>query len=148
MFIQILIGTAMIIMTVVLQILFTSTATLLLYKKEGWFIKPPLFFKAAISMILVVLWLVVGISLSAWLWAGIFLVLDIFRSLEPAFYFSIVTFTTLGYGDIIVVPEWRILASFVAVDGLIIFGLNAAYLVEFTNRLNSAQDDIRMPPPG
>jgi hypothetical protein len=37
--------------------------------------------------------------------------------------------------------EWRILASFAAVNGLIIFGLNTAFLVEFTNRLRQRQEE-------
>ena len=40
--------------------------------------------------------------------------------------FSIVTFTTLGYGDIILSENWRILASMEAAAGIIFFGWSTA----------------------
>ncbi len=137
---QILIGTAVIFITIVIQVLFIGIAIQMLTKRGGWLIKPPFVVKTTVAMVAVVLWLILGISLSAWSWAGVFLTAGVFQSLEPALYFSIVTFTTLGYGDITLDPQWRILASFAAVDGLIIFGLNTAFLVEFTSRLRSTQE--------
>lgn len=140
MIIQLIIGTLLIFTTIVLQVLFIGGAISIPTKNGEWLVRPPYTFKLIISLTVVVLWLVIGISLSAWLWAGLFLCLDIFDTIETSLYFSIVTFTTLGYGDVIVANEWRILASFAAVNGLIIFGLNTAFLVEFTSRLRSAQE--------
>ena len=137
---QIFIGTAVIFMTIVTQVLFISTAIHALTQRGAWLVRPPLIVKTILALVAVVLWLIVGISLSAWLWAGVFLAVEVFQNLEPALYFSIVTFTALGYGGITLDPQWRILASFAAVNGLIIFGLNTAFLVEFTGRLRSAQE--------
>ncbi|MFT5173686.1 MAG: hypothetical protein ACI8W7_001864 [Gammaproteobacteria bacterium] len=94
--------------------------------------------KAALAII--VLWLIAGISLSAWSWAWVFLTVGIFQELEPALYFSIVAFTTVGYGDIIIETQWHILVSFSAINGLLVFGLNTAFVVEFTSRLRSIQE--------
>ena len=57
---------------------------------------------------------------------------DNFDSIPRSMYWAIVTVTTVGYGDITLDSNWRILASFSAVNGLIIFGLNTAFLAEFT----------------
>jgi voltage-gated potassium channel Kch len=56
-------------------------------------------------------------------------------SFEPAMYFSIVTFATLGYGDVLVAEEWRILAATEAANGIIVFGWTTALIVSFVNRL-------------
>jgi hypothetical protein len=90
-------------------------------------------------LICMVLWLVAGLTVSSWLWAGIYLLNGVFEQLETALYFAIVTFTTLGYGDVTVSPNWRLLASLTAVNGLIIVGLNTAVLVEALSRINSVQ---------
>ncbi|WP_218648403.1 potassium channel family protein [Neptunomonas phycophila] len=127
-------------MTIVVQVLFISAAIQALTKYGGKLAEPPFIVKTILALVMVVLWLIAGISLSAWLWAGVFLAVEAFQELEAALYFSIVTFTTLGYGDITLNAQWRILASFAAVNGLIIFGLNTAFLVEFTSRLRSAQE--------
>ena len=65
-----------------------------------------------------------------------------FDNMEPALYFSIVTFSTLGYGDIVLDPQWRILGSLTAANGLIIVGLNTAVLVEAIARIRAAQYGI------
>lgn len=135
MFAQLFLGSTAILLTVVIQVLFISTAIEALVRRGAWLVKPPFLAKTIVVLIAVVLWLILGISLSAWSWAGLLLLVGAFQDIEPALYFSIVTFTTLGYGDITVDTEWRILASFAAVAGLIIFGLNTAFLVEFTHRL-------------
>ena len=145
MLIQISMGTIVIFLTIVIQVLFISAAIEVLRMRGGWLVKPPFLLKTTVALVAVVLWLIVGISLSAWSWAGAFLFIGAFQSVEPALYFSIVTFTTLGYGDITLDPQWRILGGFAAVNGLIIFGLNTAFLVEFTSRLLTTQRSVLAP---
>ncbi|HSF95931.1 MAG TPA: potassium channel family protein [Thermohalobaculum sp.] len=65
-----------------------------------------------------------------WVWAGVYLALGEFDRLEPALYFSTVVFTTLGFGDIVVSPDWRLMASCEAAAGLLLFGLSTAFLFE------------------
>ena len=53
--------------------------------------------------------------------------------METAYYFSMVTFTTLGYGDVVLASHWRTLASIQAANGVIIFGWTTAlifYLIQ------------------
>jgi hypothetical protein len=71
-----------------------------------------------------------GISiLEVLLWAVTYLALGEIQGLEPAFYFSMVTFTTLGYGDIVLDENWRLLASFQAATGILMFGWTTAILI-------------------
>jgi hypothetical protein len=87
----------------------------------------------------IVLWLVLGLTVTCWVWAYVFVQLDIFASLEESLYFSIVTFATLGYGDIVLDANWRILSSITALNGLILVGLNTAYLAQTFTGIKRAQ---------
>ena len=49
-------------------------------------------------------------------------------SLEQALYFSFVTFTTLGYGDITLGQAWRVLSGVEATTGILLFGWSTAML--------------------
>ena len=52
-----------------------------------------------------------------------------------ALYFSLVTFTTLGYGDIVLGEGLRIFGAFASVTGLLAFGLSTAFLVALMTRM-------------
>src|SRR5262245_29836498 len=60
-----------------------------------------------------------------------------FPAFGEASYFSSVSFTTVGYGDIVLGREWRQLASFEAVNRWIIFGWATALIVAIIQRLYS-----------
>jgi hypothetical protein len=52
-----------------------------------------------------------------------------------------VSFTTLGFGDVTLPHDWRLLSGIIAANGLILFGLNTAFLIEILNRLFLRNDD-------
>lgn len=62
-------------------------------------------------------------------WAGAYVALGAVEGLEKAAYFSMVTFTTLGYGEIVLDERWRLLASCQAATGIIMFGWTTAIVI-------------------
>lgn len=65
------------------------------------------------------------------IWALLYLLLPgitEFQSFEKAIYFSLVTFTTLGYGEITIDSGNRILAGLEAVNGIILIGWSTAFM--------------------
>jgi hypothetical protein len=73
--------------------------------------------------------------LESLLWAVAYLALGALRGFEEALYFSLVTFTTLGYGDRTLQEEWRILAALQAASGIIMFGWTTAIIVALIQRM-------------
>ena len=71
----------------------------------------------------------VGHTAQIWLWAATLQRRGVFQSTDNAVYFSLVTSTTLGYGDITLEPKWRVFGAMAAVTGLLTFGLSTAFLV-------------------
>ncbi len=70
-------------------------------------------------------------TVEAWTWAFIYLILGEFSDLKKALYFSVVTSTALGYGDITLSERWQILSTFEAMGGLLLFGVSTAFLFGF-----------------
>ena len=71
-------------------------------------------------------------------WAGSYMVLlpdGELASFEKAVYFSFVTFTTLGYGDITLSEGWRILSGIEALNGILLVGWTTALLFAFVQRM-------------
>ena len=68
------------------------------------------------------------------------------QSLEAAFYFSAVTFTTLGYGDITLSSDWRILSGLQAIDGILLIGWTTAFLFAVLQRAWASPGDKNKTP--
>ncbi|SFK95451.1 potassium channel family protein [Shimia haliotis] len=74
-------------------------------------------------------------TLQVWLWAYSLMWMDAFSHLSDALYFSLVTYTTVGYGDVILPVNFRVFGAFGGVAGILCFGLSTAFLVSLVSRL-------------
>jgi hypothetical protein len=61
--------------------------------------------------------------------------IDQLETFEAATYFSLVTFTTLGYGDITLGTDWRLLSGLEALNGILLVGWTTALLFAIVQRL-------------
>jgi len=78
------------------------------------------------------------------LWAGLFLICGEFQEFGIAYYFSAVNYTTLGYGDVIMSPSWKLLGPLESADGALMFGVSTAMIFTVIVRLIEARfEDLR-----
>ncbi|WP_226621502.1 potassium channel family protein [Alloyangia pacifica] len=82
-------------------------------------------------------------TLQIWLWAASFRHLGAFETLPEAFYFAVVSYTTLGYGDVTLGEGLRIYGTFAAITGLLTFGVSTAFLLAVLSRLHPGLRDER-----
>jgi len=73
------------------------------------------------------------------LWAALFLVCGEFSDFATAYYHSAVNYTSLGYGDIIMSPTWRLLGPLETADGMLLFGVSTAMIFAVIQRLVEAR---------
>lgn len=74
-------------------------------------------------------------TMQVWIWAAAYIAFGALSSISDAIYFSLVTYTTLGYGDVTVDVGHRVFAAMAAVTGLLNFGLSTAFLVGLFSRM-------------
>ena len=82
------------------------------------------------------------------IWAVVYLLLvhqQPLGNIEEAIYFSTVTFTSLGYGDVVLEEPWRLLSAIQAMTGILVFGWSTALLFAVVQRIWIA-DDRRVDP--
>lgn len=65
------------------------------------------------------------------------------ETFEESLYFSLVTFTTVGYGDITILPKWRIMCGFEAMSGILLFGWSTAIFISAVNRIYSRMKHLK-----
>lgn len=94
-----------------------------------------------LSILFVVLGLVAIHTIEIWLYAYAYLSIGALADFEPALYFSTTSFTTLGYGDVVLDRHWRLLGAIEGANGLLLFGWSTAFLFAVTGRLRALEHD-------
>ncbi|WP_299374329.1 potassium channel family protein [uncultured Tateyamaria sp.] len=82
-----------------------------------------------------VLLIVAAHTVQVWSWALAFHAVAAFEDFPTSFYFATVTYTTLGYGDLVLGDGMRIFGTFSAITGLLTFGVSTAFLINVIGRL-------------
>ncbi|MFL4471157.1 potassium channel family protein [Tateyamaria armeniaca] len=91
--------------------------------------------RRALVLGLGVLVILLAHTVQVWTWALVFLLSEALTTFPESFYFAMVTYTTLGYGDLVLGEGLRIFATFAAVTGLLTFGISTAFLISLLSAL-------------
>lgn len=75
-----------------------------------------------------------------WLWASFFR-WKCFASWESAFYFSATSYSTVGYGDLVLSRTWRALGPVESVAGVLMCGVSASLVFAIVTRLVQHDDE-------
>ena len=68
-------------------------------------------------------------------WALLFIICGEFQTFGASYYHSSVNYSTLGYGDVIMSPSWKLLGPLEAADGSLMFGVSTAIVFAVILRL-------------
>ena len=81
-------------------------------------------------------------------WAAAYLALPLesISTVEEAVYFSTVSFSSLGYGDVVIKNSWRLLGGIQSMTGLLLFGWSTALLFAVVQRIWERQQSERTVP--
>jgi len=86
---------------------------------------------------LMVMCLLAGHLLQIACWGVLFSVLGVFSDFQTALYFAGATFTTIGYGDVVLPPGRYLLGPLVGIIGLLMAGVSTAVMAAaVTNVIN------------
>ena len=81
-------------------------------------------------------------SIEIWLFTVAYLLLGVFSDVETAVYYSTTTFTTVGFGDVVVDKDWRMLGAAESVIGFLLLGWSTAFLVSISARVRAFEARI------
>ena len=127
---QLALGSLLTFVTIIVAALSWWALETILARLHNWAVRPPHGPKLISVLTLALLWSLGMMTVAVWVWAVALYLLGIFVGFEASVYFALVAFTTLGFGDILLPVEWRLLGGMAAANGLLMFGLLTAILVE------------------
>ena len=90
-------------------------------------------------LLAVMLVMMLGTVLQIALWGVLFVVLGEFDELYEAVYHSAVNFASLGYGDIVMSKDWKLLGPLEACCGVLMLGMTAASLTVILQQMIKTQ---------
>src|SRR5262245_57005530 len=83
--------------------------------------------------VLVAAWMVLLHLFEISAWALFYLWRGAISELQSALYFSAVTYTTTGYGDIVLPEEWRLFGGVEALTGILMCGWSTGFFITIVN---------------
>lgn len=89
-------------------------------------------------LLVVMVVMMAGNFLQMAIWGAIFLFLGEFDSVHAAFYHSAVNFTTLGYGDLVMSDDRKLLGPLEAANGVLMFAISSAALMSVLQHMIKA----------
>jgi hypothetical protein len=126
---QYILGTIVITGCVIFHVIAILVLSTILKKFNSWF-KKLKFVKKLIILVFSILYIIAVHMIEIVIWALIYLKIGEFEKMDTAIYFSTVTTTTLGYGDIVLSEKAQLLSGFEAIGGLILFGVSTALFIK------------------
>jgi hypothetical protein len=97
-------------------------------------------FWALIWLVIRTVWWLVAVHLvEIAVWALFYWREECMPDLESAFYFAGVTYTTVGYGDLVLPKEWRLLGPVEGLAGILMCGLSTGFFFALVSRLYAPQ---------
>lgn len=95
----------------------------------------PLSLRGMTFTVIVVFGLFLLHGIEIWIFAWFYLAVDALPTLESSLYFSSITYGTIGYDDDLVTHQWRLVAAFEGIAGVILLGWSTAFFVRLIGRL-------------
>ena len=101
------------------------------------------FWQSTGLFIAVAAWLVLLHVLEISVWAALYLSNGALTDYSVALYFSAVTYTTTGYGDVVLPPGWRMESAIEALTGILMCGWFTGFFFAMVNRLYESNRGAR-----
>ena len=98
-------------------------------------------FEGIRPLMIVMIVMMLGNFLQIVIWGAIFISLGEFNELYEAVFHSAVNFTSLGYGDVVMSPRWKLLGPLEAANGILMLAITGASLMAILQQLIKAQSD-------
>jgi hypothetical protein len=98
-------------------------------------------FRQGAFIVLIVLGLVLIHFLEILVYAGAYRLIGLFEFMDAALYYSTSAFTTLGFGDVEINGQWRLLGAMEGLNGFLLIGWSTAFMISVIGRMRTMETD-------
>jgi len=86
--------------------------------------------RVAVGILMILLFSAIMLlhTIETGLWAVFYYTRGLFKDFETSLYFSMTSYTTIGYGDVLLPEKWRLLGSIEGISGVLLCGVSTAFI--------------------
>jgi hypothetical protein len=99
------------------------------------------FWKSLRLFILLAVWMVLLHLCEIFVWASAYAWNGAISDIQTALYFSAVTYTTTGYGDVVLPAGWRLDGAIEALTGILMCGWSTGFFFAIVNRIHETRPE-------
>lgn len=108
-----------------------------IYKKD------PTVLRSILTLILIFAAIIFLHITETTVWACVYWFWELFPDFETALYFSLTSYTTIGFGDVVLPQNWRLLGGIEGISGVLLCGISTAFIfVILTNLLQYHRETL------
>lgn len=105
--------------------------------------RPQTFWRWTRLLIGMAAWTILVHLIEITVWALFYAWKESMPDVQSALYFSAVTYTTTGYGDLVLPKEWRLIGGVEALTGILMCGWSTGFFFAVVNRMQLGTDDTK-----
>ena len=132
---ELLTAFAIVAVCVIIHITGMALFTTLLFRRRLHIEQNPRLSKSSLLLIITFGVIILLHLAETIIWAGFYYSRNLFQSFEAALHFSLTTYTTVGYGEILLPERWRLLGGIEALSGVLLCGVSTAFIFAILNAL-------------
>jgi anaerobic C4-dicarboxylate transporter len=138
---QLLIASAMVAANIIVHLLGLSLLLALMRRHGGHLVTKQAAIQQAFILVGVAFGLFALHTIEIWGYAILFYAIGATQTFEAALYYSTATYSTIGYGDVVLDHNWRILGAIEGGNGVILLGWSTAFFVSVVARMRTLEHD-------
>jgi voltage-gated potassium channel len=138
---QLIVATVMVALTVVIHLLGLSALIGATHRHSGHSQNDRAFALQMAVLVGVSFGLFILHGFEIWVYAALYYTAGAIHSFEDALYFSTATYATIGYGELRLSSNWRILGAIEGANGIILLGWSTAFFISIVGRIRALEHD-------
>lgn len=143
MFAELVSAFAIVAVCVVIHITGMASLMALLLRRRAQINRNRRLIKSSLLLIVVFAIVILLHLAQTMIWAAFYHSRSLFNSYETSLYFSLKTYTTIGYGDVLLPERWRLLGGIEGLSGVLLCGVSTAFIFAILNALFQTRPQAR-----
>jgi len=130
---EVLVASVIVMLCLLIHVTVLLTMAELLIVRRNYFEQTKAKIRYSVVLIFLFTTILLLHVLESSIWAGFYYLRGLFSDFETSLYFSLTSYVTIGYGDVLLPHHWRLLGVIEGMTGVLLCGISTAFMFAVIN---------------